>query len=554
MNEFRNKQPGNGLRRPQRSIDGFATSRRAPIGAGSARPQSGSNPAKRLDDFKRPEGMTPRDRVRSVQQSAQPPQQQLRKPRFTEPMIVDAPRKKRRFFNPFNRSGKPMTRKKKIILSIAGLLALVALVGGFLAIKGYINLNKVLNGGGNAAALQENVDPSKLKGEGDGRVNILMVGRGGEGHEGADLTDTIILVSIDPLAKETAMLSIPRDLYVDIPGYGSGKINSAFSDGKQAAFAKATRNKKVSTQEAEAAGFELLEETIRENLGVSIHYHAMVDFAGFRQAIDTVGGVDINAPTAVREQMRIDGRGYLLDVKPGQQHMDGFKALAYSRSRHTSARGDFDRAERQRAVIIALKQKLLTTGTVSNPSKIAKLLDTMGSHVTSNFSIEDLTRLYQLGKEIDQSKIRSVGLSDPPNNYVTTGMVGNQSVVYPTAGVDDYSKIKTYLRSILTDSYIKKENASIMVLNGTETPGLAGSKKEELASYGYNITSADNAPTKDYTKTVIVDLRSDAKKYTKNYLEKRFGVKSVSVVPDANIQPGTADFVIILGSDQASNE
>lgn len=542
MDDFRNKQLGNRPARPRNTIDGFAV---------PARGQQSDSRQPKLDNFSRPEGMSIRSRNRTIQQSvAAAPKPKA--PRFDEPVIIDRPKKRSRF-NPFRRDKKPMSRKKKFFLTFTALVVFCLIIGGFLFVKGYININKVLKGGGSAAALEENVDPSKLKGEGDGRVNILLMGRGGEGHDGADLTDTIIIVSIDPIAKEAAMLSIPRDLYVKVPESGSMKINSAFATGKQAALNKSSRTKKISTKEAEDAGFDLAEQTVKDNLGITIHYHAMVDFSGFKQAIDTVGGVDINAPNAVREQMRIDGRNYMLDVKPGQQHMDGFTALAYTRSRHTSARGDFDRAERQRLVILALKQKLLTTGTVSNPAKISKLLDNLGSHVTSNFSVQDLNRLYQLGKDIDQSKITSIGLADPPNNFVTTGMVGNQSVVIPTAGQSNYTKIKEYLRSVLRDSYIRNENASILVLNGTQTPGLAGSKGDELKTYGYNITSVANAPTRDYTKTVVVDLRNGTKKYTKNYLEKRFGVSTVGVIPDATIQPGTADFVIILGSDQATS-
>lgn len=544
MNDFRNKQPGNQNLRPRNTVDGFAVPRGSQQGLGSVRPQRAPQP--RLDDFSRPEGATRRSRTRDIKTNAAAP--------LHDTILVNKPGipKKRGFFGRLRRKGKkPLTKRKKFALSLTALIIFLMLVGGFLVVKGYVNINKVLKGGGSAAALEQNVDPSKLKGEGDGRVNILMMGRGGEGHDGADLTDTMILVSIDPIAKEASMLSIPRDLWVPVPGYSSMKINAAFATGKQAAFAKATRNNKVSNQQAEEAGFALAEETVEKNLGIPINYHAMVDFSGFRQAIDIVGGIDLNAPAAVAEQMRIDGQNYKLNVKPGQQHMDGFTALAYSRSRHTSARGDFDRAERQRAIIIALKQKLLTAGTVSNPAKISSLLGTLGGHVTSNFSVEDLSRLYQLGKDIDQSKITSIGLADPPNNYVTTGTIAGQSVVVPTAGAGNFKDIKAYLRNILKDSFIRDENASIMVLNGTETAGLATTKADELKTYGYNITAVDNAPTRTYTKTTLVDLRNGSKKYTKNYLEKRFNISAVSTLPDTTILPGTADFVIIVGSDQA---
>lgn len=561
MDNFRNKQP---RKRANSSVDGFIQPRRNGMSAQQRIGESPSknvprrpNTARQIGDFSGKEGLTPRNRIRSVQTGSVASQTA---PAFDEPLLINK-KKKSRFkriiegLKPRNLKKKwqAMSRKKKTLTVAITLLVITLLVGGFLALKGYININKVLQGGGGAAALEDDVDPSKLRGEGDGRVNILLLGRGGDGHEGADLTDTIIIVSIDPIAKEAALVSVPRDLYVPVPGSGSMKINAAFATGKDAALAKTSRQKQTDEvkKQAENAGYELLEQTIENNLGIGINYRGIIDFDGFQQAIDTVGGIEINAPTAVAETMRINGKTYRLDVKPGQQHMDGFKALAYSRSRHTSARGDFDRSERQRLIILALKDKILSAGTFSNPSKISGLLDTLGSRVQTDFSLQDLTRLYALSKEIQPSKISSIGLADPPNNYVVTDMVAGQSVVVPRAGVRDYSEIKAYLRSVLRDSFIRNENASIMVLNGTETAGLATAKGDELKSFGYNVTEVGNAPTKEYTKTTVVDLRNGSKKYTKNYLEKRFGVGAVTSLPDATIQPGTADFVIILGSDQS---
>jgi polyisoprenyl-teichoic acid--peptidoglycan teichoic acid transferase len=541
MNDFRDKRPIN-------SIDGF--SRQPRRGAPKLTPQSKPAQPKQLDNFKRPEGFASKSRNRPVQAAASS------SATMTEPLIITKPqRSKPGRFRLFSRAGKkPWSRRRKIVTGIAVFLTILAMIAGFLIFKGYININKVLKGGGNAAALDANVDPSRLKGEGDGRVNILMLGRGGDGHEGADLTDTLILASIDPIAKEAALVSIPRDLYVPVTGQGSMKINAVFAAGKEAGSRKVTKQTSDSKKKAEEAGFTLLEQTIEKNLGVPIHYRATIDFKGFQQAVDTVGGVNVNVPTAVRENMRIDGKTYKLDVKPGQQQMDGFKALAYSRSRYTSARGDFDRSERQRLIIIALKEKIMSAGTYSNPAKISGLLDTLGGRVQTNFSLQDMTRLSNLGKEIPQNKISSIGLADPPNNYIVTDNIGGQSVVIPRAGKGNYSEIQGYLRNVLKDSFIKNENASIMVLNATQTPGLAGKKADELKSYGYNITAVANAPTRNYPKTVIVDLRSGSKKYTKNYLEKRFGVSSVGTIPDPAIQPATSDFVIILGSDQAETQ
>jgi LCP family protein required for cell wall assembly len=346
-------------------------------------------------------------------------------------------------------------------------------------------------------------------------------------------------------------LSVPRDLWVK-NGYGSTKINEVYADAKY----KVLAGKKTSdlAAQAETAGFKAIEDTLTTTMGIPIHYHVMVDFKAFRDAVNTVGGVDLNVTSSLYEVQWLEDiqRNYILDVKVGQQHFDGTRALAYTRSRHTSPRGDFDRSERQRAMIVALKDKIFSLGTYSNPLKISQLLDAFGNHVQTNLNTSEIKRLYEIGKSFDNAKIASVGLADPPNNFVTTDNINGLSVVVPRAGLYDYTAIQNYVRNALKDGYIKNEDASIMILNGTQTAGLATKKSIDLKSFGYNIGIIGDAPTKDYPKTILVDLRSGAKKYTKHYLEQRLGVTAVTTLPSTAISPGSADFVIILGQNEIS--
>ncbi len=440
--------------------------------------------------------------------------------------------------------------KKRAMRSMAGVAVFLVVIVGFLFGKGYLKLHSIFRGGAEgAAALQDNVDPGKLKGEGDGRVNILMLGKGGDGHAGPDLTDTILIASIDPTNKQAALLSIPRDLWVSPDGFGAMKINAVYANAKYAAL-----NRKASAADAETAGFNAIEKEIQQDIGIPIHYHVMIDFAGFEQAINTVGGVDINVDAAgtVRETLwdELTGKNYTLDVKEGNQHFDGQRALYYARSRHTSPRGDFDRTERQRKLIVALKEKVLSLGTFANPIKISQLIDAFGNHVQANMTQKEVLRLYDIGKNINASNITSVGLADPPNNYVQTDNINGISIVRPRAGLTDFSEIQSYVRNALKDGFIANENATVAVLNGTATPGLATKKAAELKSYGYNVNTIADAPTKTYTKTILVDMRGGQKKYTRHYLEQRLGVTAVTSLPDSNIQnPGNADFIIILGSN-----
>lgn len=458
--------------------------------------------------------------------------------------------KKRRFkLWPFGRKKKfktPMTRKQKIkrgliIFMLIGML-LAALAAGYT----YWNARKVLSGGGGSPALQDCEDLSKLNKEGDCRVNIMLLGKGGGAHEAPDLTDTIIIASIDPVHNEAALISVPRDLYVKPEGeYGYSKINAVYANAKNSATAEGK-----STKEAEQVGLKAIEKTLETKMDIPIHYYGMIDFTGFQKAIDTVGGVTINVKEPLYDpSVAWENNWNPLIADTGVQTMNGKKALLYARSRQSSPRGDFDRAVRQREVMVALKDKIFSAGTYSNPVKVSQLIDAFGGHIETNFSIDEIMKLYGIGKDTQSQNIKSIGLSDEPNDFLTTDMYAGQSVVIPKAGIDDYSEIQKFIRKTLIDPRIREENASVIVLNGTNTAGLAKKQADLLKSYGYNVTDSKDAPTKDYDKTVIVDLRDGNKKFTKHYLERRYKTSATGRLPDGITAPETADFVIIIGQE-----
>lgn len=447
------------------------------------------------------------------------------------------------------RTGSQKRGRRALKWTLRGALAMVILLvigGGFLFTKGYFKLNQVFKGGGTAAALQADVKPELLKGEGDGRVNILMLGRGGPGHEGPDLTDTILVASIDPQNKTSTLVSIPRDTWVSVPGQGSSKINSIFANAKY----RALNNNSKDIAGAEKAGVTTVEEVVSQILGVPIHYYSMVDFAAFEQAVNTVGGVTIDVPSdLVDHTMAWKNSGNSILAKKGSQTFDGRQALMYVRSRMGSARGDFDRTERQRLFITALTGKVLSAGTYTNPLKVSQLMSAFGDHVSTDLSISNAVRLGTIGKEVNLGAMQSIGLADPPQSLLRTDNINGQSVVVPVAGVGDYSQVQAFIRNTLKDPYIAKENPSLAVLNGTSVAGLATKKADELKSYGYSVTQVATAPTQEYAKTVIVDLTAGKKPYTLHYLENRLGVKATTKLPDSTIQATGADFVIILGQD-----
>lgn len=567
-------------RKPKKhgSVDGFVVSRH--IGRHTVGDLSSFNtyykptktdqshpPHKPVDGFsKNAEGFAPsmRPAIKTVAQS------EGYQDHFTDEMrqqiskeTVERKKPKRSFLRrkkDHHAKSRTKSGKKRVALKVTAVFgAILLLVGGGLVVRAVLTSRGIFKGGGNSAFLNNgDVDPSQLNGEGDGRVNVLLLGKGGaEQSDGPDLTDTIIVASIDPLAKEASLLSIPRDLWVKSPSGGQTKINQVYYDGKQSALNKYAYKDRASDQAksaGEAAGISAIKKVVSETMGVPVHYYAMIDFAGFKKAIDTVGGIDINITEemAVSERMYLAGyRGvYNLDVTPGQQHFDGMRALAFSRSRKTSNRGDFARSERQRAIILGLKDKILTVGTLSNPVKLNQLMSDFSGNLATDFSINELLRLYDLSKEISSDKVMSAGLDE----LVRGDTINNLSVQVPKEGLFNYDAIQAYVRNIMRDAFIKQEDAKVIVLNGTSTAGLATKRATELKSYGYNIVSVGDAPSEVYTNTVLVNLRGDDKKYTKNYLEKRLGVTAVNSVPDPAIVPGEADFVIILGSNETSSQ
>lgn len=519
------------------SVDGFSSpkSQHAPVRqqfASNYQPQNATS----LDSFRRSDGFS---------SAAMSPPVDTKAPLDNEGF--KSKRKHR------GRNKAKRTKFKSVVRVLFILLMVSALFIGAIAGYGYLKARQVFQGGGNAAALQKDVDPVKLKGEGDGRINIVMLGIGGKGHDGAYLTDTILIASIDPVQNELSLLSIPRDLWVHPNGGSASKINAVFALAHDGALAKGSNE-----NDAVKAGATASEQILTSVLGIPIHYYVVVDFSGFEQAVNTVGGLDINvtADTAVTETMYDESahKTFLLNEQPGFRHMDGLTALFYSRSRHTSARGDFARSDRQRQLLEAFKEKVESSGTYANPVKVTQLLSSFGEHVRTDLAISEMSRLYDIGKAITPDKTASISLADVADPLVTTGSQDGLSIVLPRAGLFNYTDIQSFVRNSLRDSFLKSENASIAILNGTSITGLAGKESTYLKGYGYNVASVGDAPSKTYAKSVLVDMRGGAKKYTLNYLQKRLGVTAVTTLPDPAIQAGTADFVLILGTDAKTTD
>jgi LCP family protein required for cell wall assembly len=526
------------------SMDGFVSSRRS-LG-GPARPYSPNKgvPSPSFENLvKRGDGFHPINR--NYRNLGQSPEVSEAEALLDEPIVLDdvedKTKKKKR-----GAKGRTSRRRRILKRGALTLLSLAIIGGAFFAIRIYMLERHVLRGGGKAPALAENVDVSKLKGEGDGRVNVLLLGNGGPGHEGPDLTDTILLASIDPVNHKTALLSVPRDLWVKIPGDGYQKLNAAYVYGKQQAKGKTEAQK-------DQAGLDLLDKTLSPILGVPIHYHAVVDFAAFKQTVNAIGGVSFNVPESLYDPtMALENHGNSYLAMKGQQTFNGDKALLYARSRETSS--DFARGQRQRQLIVAIKDKTFSAGTFGNPVKVSNLLNSLGNNVYTDFSLDDMMRLYKIVGKIPSTSISSIDLVTPPHNLLTTGNMNGLSIVQPRAGLFDYEAIQGYVRNALKDSYIAKENAQIAIYNATDVAGMATKQSNYLKSYGYNVVTVGNTPTPtNPSKTQIIDLTKGVDKYTKHYLEGRYGVTSSTTLPPSFgiTPPAGTSFVIIVGEDVA---
>ena len=299
------------------------------------------------------------------------------------------------------------------------------------------------------------------------RVNILLLGTGGAGHEGPDLTDTIMLASIDKDGKDTVLVSIPRDLWA--PSL-SAKINHAYAYG----------------EEKDGQGLDLAKDTVRKLFDLPIHYAVRVDFDGFIKAVDLVGGVDLvvdnsfvdpkypipdkenelcgltietqeidSVPTEVVKdatgsaiplaQITDENNPFLcryetLEFDQGPTQMDGQTALKFVRSRHgTNGEGsDFARSSRQQKVILAFREKVFSIKTFFDPKTILDLITTFDQSIDTNVQNDEIPLFIKLSQKIDPAKIRTVVLdSDRPESRLTNGdpqNYGGQFVLEPKDG------------------------------------------------------------------------------------------------------------------------
>ncbi len=433
-------------------------------------------------------------------------------------------------------NSKNVKRRRLFLYSILIVLVIAFLLGG--KIYGALGSIIVSNKGSISPILNSlKINPDSLKGEGDGRINILIIGIGGSSHKGGMLADSIMVLSIDPVNKEIAYISIPRDLKVPIPKpYGGyDKINAVHSYGEQ--------NKDSKNNKNNIDGPELLKQTVSSIFDIPIHYFIRVDFQGFKKIVDAFGGVTINVEKDLSDPFYPDLQmeGYdPLYIKAGTVKMDGDLALRYARSRETTS--DFDRAKRQQKILQALKDKALALNFLTNPQKINQVVSAIGDHIKTDMQIKEMERLAKIIKDIDGKAIVSYILDNSATGLLTNE---NEGGYYLVPKDPSWKSIQKKVHKIFSDPYLRSENARIEVVNGTSTSGLAAKIETELTRYGYVVSKTSTAVTESKVSEILVSNQEQFK-FTISYLKKRFNISQIS--EDSLLKDGI-DVKLTIGKD-----
>lgn len=462
-------------------------------------------------------------------------------------------------FEPPKNIHKKFKRKKLILSSVLIMLVMFISVGSWVGWKAVRNVDKVFHGNlvTDAHAL---FSSTKLKGESNGRVNILLAGDSADdpGHNGANLTDSIMLISLDTKNNTGFMLSIPRDLWINIPRIGHQKINAANT---------VTNFNKAGYPQG---GMGQLEQIVEQDLGIPVDYYGLINYGALKDSVNAVGGITVNIQSP-------DPRGLYdpniskqddgpLKLPNGPVTLNGQTALNLARARGDAynsygfPQSDFDRTEHQRQMLVALAQKAETAGVIANPIKIGQLFDALGNNVQTDLKLSDVIRLVQLTKGVSSSNIQSLAISYSGANPLLRSYLApdGEDALIPAAGVDDFSGIQQYYQKLTSDSPVAKESANVVILNASDVIGLASREKTVLENKGFNVTDIADAST-TYPTSTIVDLSNGQDPNSKQTLEQVLSGSTVTTATNSSpeaaeavsyeVAPYSANFVVVLGTN-----
>lgn len=388
--------------------------------------------------------------------------------------------------------------------------------------------------------------PTPQPWDGASRVNVLVMGLDygdwSSDREGAPRTDTMILFTIDPLTRTAGWIHIPRDLWVNIPGFEYGRINTAYMLGE--------------AYQVPGGGPALASKTVEQLLGVPIHYYAQIDFFAFEKFIDRIDGILINVPY----EITIDpiGKYNTITLQPGEQRLYGPEALAYARARYTEG-GDFDRAQRQMQVIMAIRKRVLKPSFFPVLlSRAPDIYNELASGIHTNMTFDEAIRFAWLAREIPEENIRKGAIAPPDMVLLATSPDGTQQILKPIPDRIRQLRDEIFAADIALSpsasqsdlaGMMREEAARIQVLNGTATEGLAGRTQDYLLGQGATSVSTGNAGEL-LPNCKIIDFTG--KPYTRRYLVELMSIPENNIVYENN-PSSEFDIVVMLGMDWANN-
>ncbi|MCH7587026.1 MAG: LCP family protein [Chloroflexi bacterium] len=388
--------------------------------------------------------------------------------------------------------------------------------------------------------------------DGTARVTILFMGldfKDWKLDQGPPRTDTMVLFTIDPITKSAGMLSIPRDLWVEIPGYEYNRINTAYFLGE--------------TYKVPGGGPALAMRTIENLLGVPIQYYVILEFSAFERMIDEIGGIDV----LVKQRVKISPIGRLslwLEEKP--YHLDGPETLAYARARNTEG-SDFDRAERQQQVALAIRDRLV--GFEIIPVLIAKapvLYQEFRSGIRTNLidvnappgqlldQIQQLISLGLLAMDIDPTTIKK-GVIGPPDMVTFSILPSGADVLKPVPDQIRILRDEIFASTSALGPSIdlgdpleaaRLEGATLGIYNGAGIEGLAGRTAQFFEDNGLSVLDVGNAQRSDYLRTLVIDYTGNP--YMRQFLMELGNISESQIL--SQIDPESeVDIALILGAD-----
>lgn len=423
-----------------------------------------------------------------------------------------------------------------LVLAVSGIIVWAVLWGNDI-------IAKITGGQGNVLDLltftEETYDP--LKTDSSGRTNILAFGTSGynmegdEGsgtHDGAQLTDSIMAISLNQETGDIAMVSLPRDLKASPTCTATGKINEVYWCNNQKG-------------DNENAGATALMTEVGSILGMDFQYYAHLNWGSLISIVDILGGIKVTLDEDINDSYWT-GAVYKAGV---EYTLNGEQALGLARARHGTAGGDFSRGASQQKILIGIKDRIFEKQ--FSITDLLGLASTLGDNLRTNFSVPELKSAAHLTYDFDFESMRQISLFP---DYMTTGNINGISYVIPRAGVGNYGSIQNFIAKNLSNDPRIYEEPSILVLNASEESGLASSEQSKLNKEGYNNVQVDNAPEGEYEEDITIYTINEDKPGSKTMLEDYYCLNSkpASDLPE-NISRDY-DFVIILNPKVDSQE